>query len=534
MDSRNFRVDWRLSALLGGLGLLGVVLILVANSGGIGMNADSTSYLLSAQNLLDGKGLDGFAIYGPIEDLTEPLVHWPPMFPVALSGLGLLGLDPATGARLLNAVLFGINIALAGWLTFRLSGARWAAIVAALLVLGAPQVLVLHAMAWSEPLFLALALTTLSLLARYLAGGPLWQLVLAGLTVGAACLTRYVGLTLIVTGGVGLLFRPARKLIGRLWEAALFGGLGGLMVGAWMLRNQLLTGSTSGRTLVFHPPALAALKRGLFTVLTWVAPRDAVFVIWPEMLIGLGVGALILLGLAWRTRRHWRAWLARLSTRPEWPLVLMLIGFALFYMLFTLVSITFFDAYTPLDARILAPVYVVVVITAVGMLGRGLAGSALGARTRLIVAGLLVVLVGSYGLRGLDWVARNHATGENLGVAAQPWRESTLMDLVDALPPGTPLATNRQDAVYALSQRLTYRLPRRMNPTTTLSNPAYNDELRSLGNLLAEGSGAVVYFQPETLTYMPSPADLSAHWNICRVERATDGFIYYLCPSAGS
>ena len=222
----NLSAERRVVLLLIVLGLLGGGLVLAATSGGIGANGDSAAYLLAARNVLAGQGLVSFTTSGPSDMLTAPLSHWPPLFPLLLAALGLTGLDPAIGARLLNAALFAVNVGLVGWLVWRLAGTGLAVGVAVLLMLGAPHILVLHSMAWTEPLFLTLTLATLILLAHALTGGGRRTLFAAALAAAAACQTRYVGLALLGLGGLALWLWPGRRLARRIGEGVVFGVLG--------------------------------------------------------------------------------------------------------------------------------------------------------------------------------------------------------------------------------------------------------------------------------------------------------------------
>ena len=145
---------------------------------------------------------------------------------------------------------------LVGWLVWRLAGTGLAVGVAVLLMLGAPHILVLHSMAWTEPLFLTLTLATLILLAHALTGGGRRTLFAAALTAAAACQTRYVGLALLGLGGLALWLWPGRRLARRIGEGVVFGVLGVLPTAVWMLNNLALSGTSSGRMAVFHLPTV--------------------------------------------------------------------------------------------------------------------------------------------------------------------------------------------------------------------------------------------------------------------------------------
>jgi len=216
------RSDWVFLVVLIGLGFFAMGLVLYANAAGVGMNEDGVSYILAARNLLAGQGLETFTNYGPIDTLTEPMVFWPPFYSIALAGLGLMGIDPMEGARWLNALLFAVNIELVGWIVWRLSRLRPAAILVAVLMLASPQVVKLHAMAFSGPLFLVLLLSMILALSRYVTEGRLRWLILAACLAGFAYLTRYVGGALIALGGLTVLHHNRYPFKVRYGHAFLF------------------------------------------------------------------------------------------------------------------------------------------------------------------------------------------------------------------------------------------------------------------------------------------------------------------------
>src|SRR5215204_5034552 len=96
-------------------GLLGLALILVATSRyGVGLSADSVTYLSAAQNLLSGRGYTSFD--------GSPLLVFPPLFSTLFAVVSGGWLTPQTTARWINAVCFSIVIFLsARWLIKRTS-----------------------------------------------------------------------------------------------------------------------------------------------------------------------------------------------------------------------------------------------------------------------------------------------------------------------------------------------------------------------------------------------------------------------------
>lgn len=78
------------------LSLIAILLVLLSTSRyGVGLSPDSAIYISVAKNLLSG---NGYREFGGI-----PFVNWAPLFPTLLAILGLLGISPLDGARLINA-----------------------------------------------------------------------------------------------------------------------------------------------------------------------------------------------------------------------------------------------------------------------------------------------------------------------------------------------------------------------------------------------------------------------------------------------
>jgi hypothetical protein len=135
-------------AALAVTGALGAGLLLYSTPQGLGLNDDSIAYIAGARGMLSGQGYRELWIVS-----AGPVTHFPPGFPGALALTGLLtGLDPLRGARILNGLLFGANIFLAGWLAWRMTQSPWLGVLTAALFLLTPSLLRVHANAMSEPL----------------------------------------------------------------------------------------------------------------------------------------------------------------------------------------------------------------------------------------------------------------------------------------------------------------------------------------------------------------------------------------------
>jgi 4-amino-4-deoxy-L-arabinose transferase-like glycosyltransferase len=127
-----------------------------ATPAGLGLTNDSAAYIGGARSLLAGSGYSDIWLDSELEAIT----HYPPLLSLLLSGIGLLGIDPYRGARVLNILLFAASTGLIGLLGYRMTKSQNAGIVLALLFATNAQLLQIHAQVLSEPLFLFLSLAS--------------------------------------------------------------------------------------------------------------------------------------------------------------------------------------------------------------------------------------------------------------------------------------------------------------------------------------------------------------------------------------
>ncbi len=212
------------------LSLSGIAVLLFITRWGVGLSYDSVSYIAIARDLLNGRGY-------PTALWFYRTTHWPPLLPLVLAAIGTLRIDPLIGARWLNTGLFAANIALVGAIVNRYGGLFWPSVLASYVILASPTTLMIHAMAWSEPLFIFLGFLGILLLADYIDRRVPVLLFASASAVAGAFLTRYVGGALVVAGALGLLLLTAKPLRTRLIDAAIFVAVSSLPTLLWMLRN---------------------------------------------------------------------------------------------------------------------------------------------------------------------------------------------------------------------------------------------------------------------------------------------------------
>ncbi|MGI9646680.1 MAG: hypothetical protein ACR2O6_15345, partial [Ilumatobacteraceae bacterium] len=168
-----------------GVAALAAVVVLVATRSDPMLSADSLTYLSAAEQLRELNGYNDFT--------GEALAHFPPVFPALLT----IGGRSLVWASLVGAASAAI---VAGLFTALVAARvrRSVAVVAGVLVALSQAAVWVASNVWSETLFLALALLTMTILGR--PGLGTGDAALGGVVAALGFLTRYSGVGLVLTG----------------------------------------------------------------------------------------------------------------------------------------------------------------------------------------------------------------------------------------------------------------------------------------------------------------------------------------------
>ena len=489
--------------ILGLLAAIGMALVLRATPEGLGLSDDSIGYIAGARSMLAGNGYREAWLAS-----NGPVTHFPPAFSGVLAFIGLFGLDPLRGARFLNASLFGLNTFLMGILGWRMTKSLPAGLALAALFLLSDTLLRVHAMAMSEPLFIFLTLLAFWMFDLYVERDEHWLWLLAcGILTGMAYLTRYAGLALAAT------FLVVLMILHRRWRSRLASG-GIFLLGAvpwavgWAIRNELVGGTATNRVLVWHPITSSNFETALYNISTFLMPVEpwrrelfktpGIFI----FLVVLILGAL-LLWTVWKARRQVNYALQGSGTSKDTRPIKDGIAFtnALYvfgYLASIFASMSFFDASTKFKVRILAPIYVSLLILLV------LFGKWLWTRRREAVILLAVLVFGMSAYGQVVAVAELSRGGQ--GFASFQWYDSKTMAFLRALPHSVQIYTNEPGAVYLYTGRGTYVLPDRYDPVTAEARKGFEQGVAQMQAEIKAGRAVLALFSGGSISPVDSQA----------------------------
>ncbi len=462
---------------------------------GVEANHDSIFYMISAENIAQGKGV----YYVGSGGVLEPLVHFPPLYPFALAIPTFFGLQVDYSARLIAAVLLGLNVSLFGLSIYFFTRQFIVSVLGSALVLISPIMLERHIAAMSEPLFFLLSFTGMAILAVYLAQPRRIWLILSAILVSLAYLTRYTGIALPAACVLSMIALGTKGWKRRLQDILIFSGISIFLIGSWLLRNIALTGSATNRTLSYHPIDFEMLRDFFDYIAAWFMPEEQ-----STRLVAIAFVAILILlcSVAYlRIRRsHGPA-----RSAPMFTIILVI--YLVLYLLMMFISFSFFDASTRLDDRILSPVFIAGALAILITLGYLLPGKA---QALTLIGFIALWFFGP--LAGMWQQSKESLTSirdEGGGFTSRAWRSSDLIEWIDATDDEATIYTNQALVVYFLTKQPAYQLPERWDPVKAVIRSDYPAQLAKIREKLKAADTFLVMFKQRDLS-LPPETEISA------------------------
>ncbi len=356
---RRPRFDW-FTLSLAVLGLLGAALVLLRQANyGVGMGGDSTLYIATARSLLEGNWF--VSPWGVRYENAAPL------FPLSLAFAGLFGVDAIAAAGYMNAAAFGLTVFATGmWLRSRVRSlflVAWAGCACVLSLRLAHS----SAQAMTEALFILFIVLALFALDRFLDTRKRSLLLLAAVCAALACLTRYLGVTLVASALLLLLLQRGATFPERIKSVAIYSVIAITPIGLWMLRNLLNSGTLAGEATPTDFSLLSSIHNAGSEFSKWTFGHGGfrLLDLGTSKIFGVSIRGdpaiaavflkiAVLLALAVAVG-YALIWLRRRGYAQNWGILTVPVVFILVYALAVAVSLPLTDVDLPI--RYLAPIY---------------------------------------------------------------------------------------------------------------------------------------------------------------------------------
>jgi hypothetical protein len=439
---------------------------------GPGITSDSYLYLMGAKNLLSGNGLSWLRIGELV-----PLIAWPPLFPSTVALVGSAGMDVRDAARLLNAVLFAVNVVLACRLLKRAGISPLATLLGAIVLASAPSMLRVHSYVESEPLFFLLLLSGLTFLAQYIEKPSLAKACCFGIAAGMAALTRYAGISLALCGLITVLLLSEGHLRRRVIDAGIVALLGCAPLSAWFVRNSIVAHDLPGRTIIWRCPAFSSIPSLLGDVSQWLLPKAVPAAIRGVVLLAV-MAFVVFLVISF----------IRDKGRRTMPIALAVLIFALCYEVVVMATVLLMDPLILGYERIQLPLFLALLVFCLVTVGRYIAGRLPKATIATLIIALALLNTG----RAVAWASNAHLNGQPF--ACQQWASSPIVSHIKELLPKARLFSNAPPILYAVTGRESSTLP--VNGTFIyLPNERLEEDRQLLRQNCPPGSYVVIFTQ---------------------------------------
>ncbi len=484
------------------LSLTAIVMVLRSTSlCGAGMSTDAICYVSAARHLLEGKGY--------LDYDGRPYTHWPPLLPTILALLGLVGIEPLDGTRFVNAVSFGLIVFTSGSLFLHQLKSKLLVISGAVTVLMSFALLKISVYAWSEPLFIVLTVLFTFNLARFLRNRNMSSLIFAGIFAALSCLQRYVGITVIITGCIMVLFYLRNVAwLKRLKYAAIFGTISFAPTVLWIIRNKLTASTAGGYQFNFDASFQQKATQMLGFTTPWFVTEKISLAL---RLVIIGAVAC-LLAAAVVVRRHKFG----KEQAGDTMLTKVATAFVLIYTGFALLAAVFINVHA--SERMFSPVYVFLIFFV--LIGLEAVGRLLSLVLKkewagyLVITGLCSLWLILYPVSVIKQRISSYEKNGVPGYNSVFWHRSDLIKWLKEHPLRGQLFSNEAHAIYFLSGFDTRMSPRR------------GEVAQFRQSMSAERKNYLFWFYRNWRSHLYDLKELNSMFKLRLVARLRDGAVF--------
>lgn len=414
---------------------------------GVGVSPDSIMYASTAHNIYQHGTLMTFN--------GGPLVFFPVFYSFFLSICLFVtgGLSTITAAPVINGLLFGAVIFFSGYTISRFNAIsiiyKWLILIALIL---SPALLEIYTYLWSETLFILEVALFPVVYRQYISKHTTKSLLWVCLLTAIACITRYIGVTLIMAGGMMLLLDKQLLIRKKIYHILLFGFSSIVLLVVNLVVNRLSSGLSTGT----REPSITPLSKNLFytgtTYSDWMCLPDTMHK------YSLAIVCLVILALV--AILIWRFVTNRLN-RPEGVVTM----FALVYVVFLPVLATF-SRFEPLNSRLMSPAFVSVLIGITCWIPDVIKGIKFSKQLAFAIPFVALMLLFEYSTAVTDYQRYDDENDYGVpGYTDDDWNGKPFITFLkthtDIYKPGVPKFTDADEAVYFFTGGMAKLLPHR-------------------------------------------------------------------------
>jgi len=470
------------------------------NQNNLGVTPDSVKYIEAAKNISNGKG---FVID------NNPVTHYPIGYAFMLSCTSkITGLSVLQSGKYLNLFLYIVN----GFIFFLILkeigfGYITQSFILATFLLSRPLMVAFYF--WSELQFIMLINLAFLLYLKWKKNDSQLILLLLGSTCFLAFITRYAAIGFIGGFLINFLLLKNKAIAKKLLIISyyLLPIFLGLVI--WIFYTSLDSNPTKVRSFVVHIVPLQKIVSSFKAMIPWftnnIVTSALILLIIP--LIGYYL---------YKSKTNFFKLINAIKKNTKELFIIVIT-----YVVFILCSISFFDAHTPIDTRILSPTFMFILLI-VGYIIHNLSLYIVKWNNTFILSLLLLFSLSTsanvwynmykngFGYTGKDYQPYTSIIKEHI----TSYKGITYSNASDFIQ----FNTNKNLKIKSI--------PFKFNPGTNQRNLNYETEINNLKTDIINGNTQVVYFDKMSIRwYLMSKEELLTEMKNQSITEFKDGFI---------
>lgn len=470
-------------------------LLYIGTKWGVGTSPDSIQYISSAISILNSRSLDSLG------------ANFPPLYSIFISIGGLIHENVYESARFQQIFLYSANILMVGFIIFSVTKKNTCSFLGMLLFSTSPFIYALHAYALSEGLFFLFLFSGLYVLNIALNQNNARLIATAAVLISLSSLTRYAGMSAIASCILFVLLSKQKKQ----WVFLIATSSIPLLL--WVIRNKLVSGGAVNRAFEYHPISIDGLFIALNTVSDWLhLPGEGAAP--PTLILALTATLIYYINKNDLYKEH-----VNIASFHK-----LLTLFCSIYIVLICASISFFDALTPLDFRILSPIFIggiLYISTCIALLdGKGRHQAII----RNIIISPLIILIAAQTLSLKDYVNEYHTNG--IGFSSKKWATSDIIKILSTGKYQRTIYTNAPEPISIYTGLPTTMVPSVILPTKSIKNPEFDHEIEIMEKAILSKKGIYIHFHDiRWRWYLPSLESIIQNMGMTPEYSGEDGVI---------
>lgn len=204
----------------------------------------------------------------------------------------------------------------------------------------------------------------------------------------------------------------------------------------------------------------------------------------------------------------------------------LFIIFIVLYLCLLIVSISFFDAATPLDNRILSPIMVGLIIYLISMTQSYLYRLNLhkDAIIKLTCIIFVFIYIFNHLLLSIPLILQSYKKG--IGYNSAELKQSNIIKIIKQLPENTLIYTNQPSIILMITKKNSYFIPRKASSLTLADNTDLAKNLSDMTNKIKTKNGYFIYFDNSFRWYEISKDEILKSNSLSLVYQDEIGSIY--------